>query len=98
MHSSILVPFRFKPTNLELRKIAFNSSHPSTSQQSTSENEDELVKVKQVLYLLNKFAVSDQCYHEVSMLYQEMPQINREHLVHSLEYIGLSPKACSSED
>ena len=69
--------FGLKPTNLELRKIAtgspvkipFNSSHPSTSQQSTSENENELVEVKQVLYLLDKFAVSDQCYHEMSMLY-----------------------------
>lgn len=82
--------FGLKPTNLELRKvatgypvkIAFNSSHPSTSyfstsQQSTSENEDELLRVKQVLYLLDKFAVSDQCYHGMSMLYQEMPRINK---------------------
>ena len=82
--------FGLKPTNLELRKvatgspvkIAFNSSHPSTSypstsQQSTSENEDELLRIKQVLYLLDRFAVSDQCYHEMSMLYQEMPRINK---------------------
>ena len=47
-------------------KIAFNSLHPSTSQQATSENEDELVKVKQVLYLLNKFSISDQFNHEMT--------------------------------
>lgn len=72
-------------------KIAF--SQPTTSLESISESEDELVKVKQVLYLLDKFAVSDEHYHEMSMLHPDMPQINRIKEVRT-ELNGLPEKGC----
>ena len=58
--------------------------------------EDDKEHILQVLYLLDKFAVSDELYHELRMLCPHLPASNRvkqarKEINELLEYTRLSP-------
>ena len=61
------------PVKISLRKDVPSEGH-SSSGQATLQSPSEREKVLQVLYLLDKFAVSDEFYHELTMLCPNLPK------------------------
>ena len=87
--------------NLDLLSIYFqvkNMDETSTLQynQPTKNNlsDNHLFAIYQVLYLLDHFAVSDELYHEISMLFPSLPRSHivrhiRKQLSENVEILGL---------
>lgn len=57
-------------------ELTYSSSQPSSSQSSSisSTSSSSIQDVNQILYLLDRFGISDQFYHELSMLHKELPR------------------------
>ena len=75
--------FGLEPEFVQFRKTATRSSltvHLSDDPRSSTPpqpTEDDKEHILQVLYLLDKFAVSDELYHELRMLCPHLPASNR---------------------
>ena len=94
--------FGLEPEFVQFRKAATGSSlavHLSDDPRSDTPpqpTEDDKEHILQVLYLLDKFAVSDELYHELRMLCPHLPALNRvkqarKEINELLEYTRLSP-------
>ena len=68
---NLLVKTRTTDEQLTIDITPSSSSTPSTSSVSQSSSSD---MVYQVLYLLDRFAISDQFYHELSMVHTSLPR------------------------
>ena len=93
--------FGLEPEFVQFRKVASQSpltvqlSNPSesTTPQPTQDDHD---RIHQVLYLLDKFAISDEVYHELTMLCSDLPASYRvkgarSDLNEQLEFSRLPP-------
>ena len=61
----------FKSTSGQLISHSGDSSTNDSNHSSLNDDEDQLLSV---LYLLDRFAVSDQFYHEISMTNKSLPR------------------------
>ena len=48
---------------------------PATGSESEEDEDDLPDTVKETLYLLERFGVSDECYHELAMLHPQLPRL-----------------------
>ena len=48
---------------------------PATGSESEEDEDDLPDSVKETLYLLERFGVSDECYHELAMLHPQLPRL-----------------------
>lgn len=55
-------------------KVDINYGEPSTSTGTCDVSTTEPECVSETLYLLEKFGVSDECYHELTMLHPKLPR------------------------
>ena len=95
--------FGLEPEFVQFRKVATGSSlavhlsdDPRSDDTPPQPTEDDKEHILQVLYLLDKFAVSDELYHELRMLCPHLPASNRvkqarREINELLEYTRLSP-------
>ena len=94
--------FGLEPEFIQFRKVASQSpltvqlDDPSQSDTPRSPSQDDHDRIHQVLYLLDKFAVSDEVYHELTMLCSDLPASHRvkaarNELNDQLEFNRLSP-------
>ena len=54
--------------------ISSSSSNSSSSIMSSSDTTESQTQLRQILYLLDRFAVSDEFYHELSMVSPTLPK------------------------
>ena len=89
--------FGLEPEFVQFRKVGTGSSLAVHLSDDTPHSLQKMTKhILQVLYLLDKFAVSDELYHELRMLCPHLPASNRVKQAHKeinefLEYTRLSP-------
>lgn len=94
--------FGLEPESVQFRKVASQSlltvqlDDHSESGTSQPPSQVDLDRVHQVLYLLDKFAVSDEVYHELTMLCSDLPASHRvkaarNNLNEQLEFERLPP-------
>ena len=61
-------------TSKDIVKLDYNKEMPSPTYNSAVEPEN-VHTIYQVLFLLNKFAVSDEFFHELAMLFPSLPRL-----------------------
>ena len=70
---------------------------PATGSESEEDEDDLPDTVKETLYLLERFGVSDECYHELAMLHPQLPRLYkiknaRRDITHEIELLPLPAK------
>ena len=73
IHTSCTCQVKSTKEEVEL-KYPSNQSSSSQSSSHSSTSSSSIKDVNQILYLLDRFGISDQFYHELSMLHQELPR------------------------
>lgn len=54
------------------QNINFNHAEPTTSESGMSDEDKN--QIEKVLFLMDKFGVSEEFYHELSMIFSDLPR------------------------
>ena len=54
--------------------VEINYSSPSSSAGCSGDSTSNSESISETLYLLEKFRVSDECYHELTMIHPQLPR------------------------
>ena len=54
--------------------VEINYSSPSSSAGCSGDSTSNSESISETLYLLEKFGVSDECYHELTMIHPQLPR------------------------